>query len=62
MPQRWANEPAFSDGCVWHRLPLDEVTFTVDPRWRTRDARDSGQHWLRELITHSLTPKPDQRP
>jgi DNA-binding transcriptional LysR family regulator len=55
MPARWAEDPAFSGGCRWQPLPLDEVTFAVDLRWRTRDARDPGQRWLRELISQALT-------
>jgi hypothetical protein len=55
MPGQWAHDPAFSEGCLWHKLPLDEVTFAVDMRSRTRDARDPGQLWLCDLITRAIT-------
>jgi DNA-binding transcriptional LysR family regulator len=54
MPGRWAGEPAFSEGCVWQPLPLQEVTFAVDLRWRVRDARDPGHRWLCRLITNTM--------
>ena len=54
MPGRWASDPAFSAGCVWHRLPLEELTFAVDLRWRTRDALGLGHRWLREVITWTM--------
>jgi DNA-binding transcriptional LysR family regulator len=54
MPRRWAVDPVFSAGCVWQHLPLEEVVFAVDLRWRVRDARDPGHRWLRELITEVM--------
>jgi DNA-binding transcriptional LysR family regulator len=56
MPRRWAGDPAFSEGCVWQHLPLEEVVFAVDLRWRVRDARDPGHRWLRELIARAMVP------
>jgi DNA-binding transcriptional LysR family regulator len=55
MPGQWAHDRTFSEGCLWQKLPLDEVTFAVDMRWRTRDARDPGRLWLCELITRAIT-------
>jgi DNA-binding transcriptional LysR family regulator len=55
MPARWVDNPTFSEGCQWQKLPLDEVTFAVDMRWRTRDSRDPGRLWLCELITRAIT-------
>jgi DNA-binding transcriptional LysR family regulator len=57
MPRRWAGEPAFSEGCVWQPLPLEEVTFAVDLRWRVRDARDPGHRWLCRLIAKTMPPE-----
>jgi DNA-binding transcriptional LysR family regulator len=53
MPRRWASDPAFSTGCVWHPLPLEEVTFAMDLLWRSRDARDPGHRWLCDLIVRA---------
>jgi LysR family transcriptional activator of mexEF-oprN operon len=58
MPRRWATDPAFSAGCVWHPLPLDATTFAVDLRWRRRDRHEPGNQWLRTLVTHSITKDP----
>jgi DNA-binding transcriptional LysR family regulator len=55
MPARWAHDLTFSEGCLWQKLPVDEVTFAVDMRWRTRDSRDPGRRWLCELITRAIT-------
>jgi DNA-binding transcriptional LysR family regulator len=55
IPGQWANDPTFSEGCLWHTLPMDEVTFAVDMRSRTRDTRDPGQRWLCDLITRAIT-------
>ncbi|HET6501412.1 MAG TPA: LysR family transcriptional regulator [Amycolatopsis sp.] len=57
MPGRWARGPAFSQGCVWQPLPLKEVTFAVDLRWRVRDARDPGHRWLCRLIANTMAPE-----
>jgi DNA-binding transcriptional LysR family regulator len=56
IPRRWAGEPVFSAGCVSQHLPLEEVIFAVDLRWRLRDARDPGHRWLRSLIEQALPP------
>jgi DNA-binding transcriptional LysR family regulator len=56
IPRRWAGDPVFSAGCVSQHLPLEEVIFAVDLRWRLRDARDPGHRWLRSLIEQALPP------
>jgi DNA-binding transcriptional LysR family regulator len=61
MPRRWAHDPAFSAGCMWQRLPLDEVTFAVDLCWRTRDGRDPGQRAL-IIRTVNAEPRPGGQP
>jgi DNA-binding transcriptional LysR family regulator len=50
MPRRWAADPAISAGCTWQPLPLEEVTFAVGMRWRSRDNYEPGHVWLRDLI------------
>jgi DNA-binding transcriptional LysR family regulator len=59
IPRRWVADPAFSEGCVWQPLPLEEVTFTVDLRWRARDGRDPGLVWMSELVARALGPASD---
>lgn len=60
MPRRWAADPAFSAGCVWRPLPLEEVSFAVDMRWRTRDSYDPGHEWLRSLVRRAFAPPSPQ--
>lgn len=55
VPRRWANDPTMARGCVHQPLPLSEVTYGVDLRWRVRDRHDAGLQWLRGQIRESLT-------
>lgn len=55
VPRHWMRDPSLTAGCVCHDLPLSAVVLSVDLSWHQWDADDSGEAWLRDILTQLLT-------
>ncbi|MGI4793965.1 MAG: LysR substrate-binding domain-containing protein [Janthinobacterium lividum] len=57
VPRHWMMDPSLIAGCVCHDLPLSAVVLSVDLTWHQWDADDSGEAWLRDMVTRLLKPR-----
>lgn len=55
VPRHWADNAAFSAGCVGRDLPLRGIALSVELVWHPRDTSDMGHAWLRALIARQFT-------
>lgn len=50
LPRRWIDLYSAPRKLATVPLPLDGIEYAVDMVWHTRDQRDAGHRWLRDLI------------
>jgi DNA-binding transcriptional LysR family regulator len=54
LPEQWIRLYSNPDELVTAPLPLAGVEYAVDMIWHSRDDKEGGHRWLRELITQEF--------
>jgi DNA-binding transcriptional LysR family regulator len=54
LPRRWVDLYSAPSRLATVPLPLDGIEYAVDMIWHSRDDRDAGHRWLRNLIVQEF--------